>query len=130
MKPFNLEEALKGSPIVYKSDLTVVGHIIGHSKTFESHMVVEWDNNSLICLSIESLKRDFHMYEEPRPTVTLTLPAPLKEPQDEMWVISENEVCRSYYGANVDKSIFNTVIFFASEEDAQVWLEAMKNSRR
>lgn len=79
------------------------------------------------------------MWKEPEPkskTVTLTLPCPLKELKDEMWFIgSDGVVFKSDFQkdnqtrtCNMDK--FNAGFYFGSEEDAQAWLDAMRNNRR
>lgn len=70
------------------------------------------------------------MWEEPRPTVTLTLPCPLKEPRDEMWFISSRFTIIKSAGDGGSKEFLEEGRYFASEYDAQEWLNAMLNSRR
>lgn len=130
MKPFNLEEALKGKPITYKDSTNSFGHIIGYSETIEGHLVVEWDSDNLVHVGIENLERDFRMYEESRPTVSLTLPCPLKEPQEVMWFITPRfTILRSVLPSG-SKAFLEDGRYFASEADAQAWLDALRNNRK
>lgn len=74
------------------------------------------------------------MWEEPRPRVSLTLPRPLKEPQEGMYLITSNfEIYESDFkegrgGYNI--SALAEGRYFATKEDAQEWLDAMRNARR
>lgn len=147
MKPFDLEKALAGEPVVTRKgekafilsnlnnledkgfipDYPLVGIIQNRCDLFW------WTLDGRISLkNNEALGDIVGMWEEPRPTVTLTLPCPLKEPQENMWFIDNDFI--------IVKSMFSNAPFakrflsqgrcFASEEDAQAWLDAMRDSRR
>lgn len=75
--------------------------------------------------------------EEPASnTVTLTLPCPLKEPRDNMWFIGGGcKAMKSSYDVNDPSSRYSQEMleggrYFATQEDAQAWLDALKDSRR
>ena len=79
------------------------------------------------------------MWKEPEPvsnTVTLTLPCPLKEPKEGMWFLTIfNCIGKSYFNSNNLNEKYNEWMleeghYFDSKEDAQAWLDAMKNNRR
>lgn len=154
MKPFNLEEALSGKPVQLrggnkvliiedlstrpllhpKEEFCLIGFII--NKTGYLDMPAQYWRKSGRFLENQDSPWDIvGMYEEPRPTVTLTLPCPLKEPQEEMWFISEEfNVYKSSYSerciTNLSNDWFSQGRYFASEEDAQAWIDAFKNNRR
>lgn len=74
------------------------------------------------------------MWKEPKTqkeTITPTLPCPLKEPKDDMWLIFLcNSVRKSNYGKDIPLNEFENGVYFNSEADAQAWVDAMKNNRR
>lgn len=77
------------------------------------------------------------MYDEgqTRPRVQLDLPCPLKEPQEGMWFITESgEAVKSNYRYDYTDALnlegFASGLYFATKEDAQEWLDAMRNARR
>lgn len=67
-------------------------------------------------------------------TVTLTLPCPLKEPRDNMWFVGGgSKVMKSSYDASDPRysvEMLKDGRYFATQEEAQAWLDALKNSRR
>ena len=76
------------------------------------------------------------MWEEPRPRVQLDLPCPLKEPQIDMWYISTNnrDVYKSGYckgqNSSFNENELNAGRYFATREDAEEWVNAMRGARR
>lgn len=154
MKPFNLEEALSGKPVQLrggnkvliiedlstrtllhpKKEFCLIGFII--NKTGYLDMPAQyWRKNGRFLENQDSPWDIVGMYEEPRPTVTLTLPCPLKEPQEKMWLISEEfNVYESSYSerciTNLSNDWFSQGRYFASKEDAQAWVNALKNNRK
>lgn len=78
------------------------------------------------------------MYKEPRPTVTLTLPCPLKSVTvgQRVFYLDLNKQCERICAFLFQKDStyhFNLLKnggIFSTEEDAQAWLDAMKNARR
>ncbi|WP_228403196.1 pyruvate kinase [Pasteurella canis] len=155
MKAFDLEKALAGEPVrlrdgskafvmfrkpeklVFTHDTELVGYVISGI-----HAVTQsWSINGLHQENEESDADIVGMWEEPRPTVTLTLPCPLKDVAigDEIYILSGY----SYQNNGVPEVLvrkhnnstefFNAINFglaFKTKEDAEAWLEALKNSRR
>ena len=81
------------------------------------------------------------MWKDPEPvskTVTLTLPCPLKEPREGMafFIARSGQLSidiSQYEEKNPDsysKIILEEGGYFATKEDVQAWLDAMKNNRR
>ncbi|MHB9991730.1 pyruvate kinase [Pasteurella multocida] len=156
MKPFDLEKALAGEPVVLrngskafiaksiptehvKKEGELIGYLVEDSKF---HSCATWTKDGKYNPYFSSHIYDIiGMYEEPRPTVTLTLPCPIQEPQEGMWFIddinSENPIGKSEYTRNnhmhwmkLNHRNLYLGVYFASKEDAQAWLDAMKNARR
>lgn len=147
MKSFNLEKALAGEPVVTRKGEKAF--ILSNLNNLEDkgfnpyYPLVGIIKNRLdvFCWTLEgriSLQNDealgdiVGMWEEPRPRVQLDLPCPLKEPQNNMWFIDTNLGVRK---SILDKSEhcrerFDNGLYFASEEDAQAWLDAMRKNRR
>lgn len=141
---FSLEKALAGEPVVtrkgekafilsnlnnledkgFNPDYPLVGIIQNRSDIFC------WTLEGRISLQNDEALGDIvGMWEEPRPRVQLDLPCPLKK-----WR-------RNCYTITNDLSVEKTVhterpfdedlhFYFATEKDAQEWIDAMKNSRR
>lgn len=158
MKPFNVEEALSGKPVQLrngnkvliiedlstrpllhpKEEFCLIGFII--NKTGYLDMPAEyWRKNGRFLENQDSPWDIVGMYEEPRPTVTLTLPCPLNVPQNNMWFIDTDfKVVESMYTSDLGMNSiskeyryrFDAGLYFASEEDAQAWVDAFKNNRK
>lgn len=136
MKPFNLEKALAGEPISFKGFKSYL-----HCSKKEEHFyIVESAVSNTVWspVNIEELV-ECTMWEEPRPTVTLTLPCPLEKPRNEMWFIDidlsvrphsrePDEVLGALHPAI--RKRFDQGLYFASKEDAQAWVDALKNNRK
>ena len=123
---------------------------------YKSHkngdLITEYENTHSHLENIEPLKylrndldlsKCFGMWKEPEPesksnTVTLTLPCPLKEPREEMafFIACSGQLSidiSQYEEKNPDsysKIILEEGGYFATKEDAQAWLDAMRNNRR
>lgn len=136
MKPFDLDKALAGEPVVLRNglkayikhnledyqeldfDFPLRGYLISEGYAFER----SWTIDGLSFLA-ESEYDVIGMWEEPRPAVTRPLPATLKEPQEEMWIITSSfEVRKSNYKP---EEIFKSGRYFATREDAQACLDAI-----
>lgn len=149
MKPFDLEKALAGEPVKTRDgNKSYVVAMVDMPQGLPNYRLVGYGFNGIHKefmhwrITGEALVDDISsddivgMWEEPRPTVTLTLPCPLEEQQREMWFINGNlEVKKSKYNGDfsmdiVDLHVFNKGLYFASEEDAQAWVDAFKNNRR
>lgn len=134
MKPFDLEKALAGEPISFKGFKSYL-----HCSKKEKHIyIVESDITGTIWspVTINELT-ECTMWEEQRPTINVTLPCPLKEPQPNMWYITSIfTVTQSTYSENSDKEktvsnwILEKGLYFATKEDAQIWLDTLKNNRK
>jgi len=135
-EPFDLERALAGSSVMLRngSKANILKQIkdtlIGY---FDECSPFSWDINGDASLAAESNHDIIGMWKEPEPelnTVTFTLPRALKEPKDEMWFIYGAEVRKSIYNASsLTRKGFEQVTYFASKEDAEAWLNVLKNSR-
>ncbi|MFC1186450.1 pyruvate kinase [Pasteurella multocida] len=149
MKAFDLEKALAGEPVVlrngYKAFIAksiptehvkkegeLIGYLVEDSKF---HSCATWTKDGKYNPCFSSHIYDIiGMYEEPRPTVTLTLPAPIKTAHhnQEVFKRGNSTIIRFYFDANRDKhrKMLESGSLFYSEEDAQAWLDAMRDSRR
>lgn len=149
MKPFDLEKALAGEPVKlrdgskawvkyvmpddYKGEFPLRG--ICCSVTSDTNYIdAIWTKcGNRFYSGCEGDLDIISMWEEPRPRVTLTLPAPSKEPQEDMWYVHNSMTVKSDFTLSdfmVDPRRFEIGIYFATREDAQEWLDAMRNARR
>ncbi|HDR1345426.1 TPA: pyruvate kinase [Pasteurella multocida] len=163
MKKFDLEKALAGKPVVLRDGSKAFvkfevpkelrennfADIVGFRIRGNEFIVKEWDVDGVTRSSC-GYEDIVGMWEEPRPTVTLTLPAPITYPEENKrcYTIVINDV-DAYDGDGSFVSISDWVaekengdydyqtkqrimegLLFATEEDAQAWLDAMKNARR
>ncbi|HGO5853582.1 TPA: pyruvate kinase [Mannheimia haemolytica] len=148
-KPFDLEKVLAGEPVKLRNGTKAIvySNVSNLCKTglplkglAYSNRDQKYTDSSYYSWTLEgkffSGDRGEHendivgMWEEPRPTVTLTLPCPLKEPRDEMWFISSRFTIIKSAGDGGSKKFLEEGRYFASEYDAQEWLNAMRNSSR
>ncbi|HHT7889605.1 pyruvate kinase [Pasteurella multocida] len=154
MKPFNLEKALAGEPVVLRDGSKAFvkfevpkelrennfADIVGFRIRGNEFIVKEWDIDG-VARSSCGYEDIVGMYEEPRPTVTLTLPCPLKDVAvgDDIYILSgyryENNgvpeiLVRKHNNSTEIWSAINFGLAFKTKEDAQAWLDAMKNARR
>lgn len=138
-KPFDLEKALAGEPILLlNSNYPPLKAYLSRSKLRDDGIIVEFeDENRTVRRHSEKWIKDFGtnivMWEEPRPRVQLDLPCPLKAPQEGMWYIIDNEIYKSSFKESNNK--FDVVKleagrYFATESDALEWLDAGRNARR
>ncbi|MFC1135626.1 pyruvate kinase [Pasteurella multocida] len=150
MKKFDLEKALAGEPVmlrngskafivkhipedhIKKEECELIGYLVEGSKF---HNCVTWTKDGKYNPCFSSHIYDIiGMYEEPRPTVTLTLPSPIKTAHhnQEVFKRGNSTIIRFYFDANRDKhrKMLESGSLFYSEGDAQAWLDAMKNARR
>ena len=93
---------------------------------------LHWDKNGLSLKDDISCNDIVGMWKDPEPkTITLTLPCPLKELIDKAWFINDHfrieYVNRSENPHNVHQQALNGGRYFNSKEDAQAWLDAMRN---
>lgn len=143
MKPFNLNAALNKEPFTQiksiNSDQPLKCYIIGKSliNTSDQYYIIQREDSTLTEVSLFTLETYYKMYEEPRPTINVTLPCPLKEPQPDMWFITSSfTVTQSTYSSDttkektVSEEMLKQGLYFATREDAQAWLNTLKNSRR
>ncbi|MDY0438394.1 pyruvate kinase [Pasteurella multocida] len=151
MKAFDLEKALAGEPVVLRDGSKAFvkfevpkelrennfADIVGFRIRGNEFIVEEWDIDGVARSSCGH--RDIvGMYEEPRPTVTLTLPCPLKSVTvgQRVFYLDLNKQCERICAFLFQKDStyhFNLLKnggIFSTEEDAQAWFDAMKNARR
>ncbi|HII3779277.1 TPA: pyruvate kinase [Pasteurella multocida] len=149
MKKFDLEKALAGEPVVlqngYKAFIKfevpseyqthrhseIMGFFIDNNNCAKR---ISWNREGKYNSTLNDGFNIVGMYEEPRPTVTLTLPAPIKTAHhnQEVFKRGNSTIIRFYFDANRDKhrKMLESGSLFYSEEDAQAWLDALKNARR
>lgn len=148
MKSFDLEKALTGEPVKTRDGnkayvIAIVDapeelsnyHLIGYGFNGIHKEFMHWGKTGKALLDDISCDDIVGMWEEPRPTVTLTLPCPLKEPREDMYRLSDDIIIKSSYKiekpeGTYSKRAMNNGLYFATESDAQAWLDALKNSRR
>ncbi|HDR1160547.1 TPA: pyruvate kinase [Pasteurella multocida] len=151
MKEFDLEKALAGEPVVLRNgDKAFVKFVLENPVREECAMIgyviddrgrdslIGWYKNGLYASCGGDGLDIVGMYEEPRPTVTLTLPCPLKSVTvgQRVFYLDLNKQCERICAFLFQKDStyhFNLLKnggIFSTEEDAQAWLDAMKNARR
>lgn len=105
----------------------------------------EWTKEGNYLLTSESSSDIVGMWDEHQPKVTVTFPAPLKEAKEgqTIWYYGFNPTeyllnpnCNHIYSMTFKAKIyFHTYLLetgqlFATKEDAETFLEAMKEARR
>ncbi len=149
MKPFDLEKALTGEPILTRDhqkgyvkftieENSKIKKLVGIVHNGCLTEVEEWLPSGNV-LSDDITPNDIiGIWEEPRPTVTLTLPCPLKSVTvgQRVFYLDLNKQCERICAFLFQKDStyhFNLLKnggIFSTEEDAQAWFDAMKNARR
>ncbi|MGX4781717.1 pyruvate kinase [Pasteurella multocida] len=152
MKEFDLEKALAGEPVVlrggckayvkfklpepYTTKMPLVGY---YENTLGRSVDMLWFENGHASDEEDTHILDIYgMWEEPRPTVTLTLPCPLKAVTVGQRVFyldlnkQHKQVCSFLFqkDSTYHFNLLKNGGIFSTEEDAQAWLDAMKNARR
>lgn len=154
MKPFNKAEALKGAPVVLRNGKKAVvgfeiaaeqlinssdikdelhGYIVGPLNIAEH--TFSWKEDGRVWSNTENEFDIVGMLEEPRPQATITFPAPLSKPVnngEEYFSIAANfnEVLNFEFNDDTfDKYTLKNGFMFATREDAQAFLDAMKAAR-
>ena len=154
MKPFNKAEALKGAPVVLRNGKKAVvgfeiaaeqlinssdikdelhGYIVGPLNIAEH--TFSWKEDGRVWSNTENEFDIVGMWEESRPQATITFPAPLAEPVnygEEYFSINDNfnEVLNfEFDGDTFDRNALKNGFMFATREDAQAFLDAMKAAR-
>lgn len=135
MKPFNLEAALlQGEPFYASGQKCYIAREVTEfldDKSIRKFVVIFPDDHTRVEIWYEDdFVDDIEMWEEPTPTVTLTLPKPFKPKQDEiyysisdLYIKPEKNVARCLDAASI--KIGNC---FRKEEDAQAWIDAMRDA--
>ena len=156
-EPFDLDRALAGEPVMTRDGSK--GYVFTNLNNIASKEDINCDNylplrgviiyeNNGKKLSLEtwelngktsSNSEEDHydiigMWRAPEPvsnTVTLTLPCPLKEPIGHKWYVnSELDTPKCTNTDAYTKTFISKGCYFATKEDAQAWLDAMRNNRR
>ena len=135
MKPFNLEAALlQGEPFYASGQKCYIAREVTEfldDKSIRKFVVIFPDDHTRVEIWYEDdFVDDIEMWEDPTPTVTLTLPKPFKPKQDEiyysisdLYIKPEKNVARCLDAASI--KIGNC---FRKEEDAQAWIDAMRDA--
>ena len=149
IEPFDLERALAGEPVMtregdkayikyclpekYKNNFPIGGYII-NSKDITSTHHYRWSlEGKAVEIECKHPQDIIGMWKDPElvsNTVTLTLPCPLKIPQDKMWILVAEGYTQSSYGKNISSEVFHKRPYFSSEADAKAWFDAMQTNRR
>lgn len=139
MKLFDLEKALGGDPFFnHRGEKSYLLKDLSGIYSDEKQPFIgytEKDNGEITVFQCTlNYFVECNMWVEPRPTVTLTLPCPLKEPREGMYRLSEELVLKSSYkidrpNGSYSKTAMDNGFYFATEEDAQAWANALKNNR-
>lgn len=151
MNPFDLEKALAGEPVLLlNSNYPPLKAYLSRSKLRDDGIIVEFeDENRTVRRHSEKWIKDFGtnivMWQEPRPRVQLGLPCPLKEVKNGTTVyyisINTDPLGVAYSEIVVDQTVFDEEnhyhktyldggFYFTTKEEAQEWLDAMRNARR
>lgn len=150
MKPFNLEAALQGEPVQlrsgckaiilyrvpdvyrYNDGTTILFPLKGIYFTPDggvSNSDSSWRDDGAYSDNCESERDILGMWEEPTPTATFTLPKPFCPKKGEEYYFIKMNGFGSLY---VDKKVRESVVFeynaFKKEEDAQAWIDAMRDA--
>ena len=158
MKPFDLEAALQGEPVKlrngskaficyklsrdfkYWDGSPINFNICGYILNFNGDIVMlntAWQEDGKWIMGETKSDRDIiGMYEEPTPTVTLTLPKPFKPNDSEpFWFINvrmSGQLKAEYVSSEAVTSFRHWCITqgncFRTEEDAQAWIDAMRDA--
>ncbi|VTU08621.1 Uncharacterised protein [Actinobacillus porcinus] len=148
-KPFNLEKALAGEPVMlrngskacvlsklpknldfnYIPDLPLIGLEKGSLK------FIYWTEDGRTSTINDETPIDIiGMWKKPEPVsnmITVTLPCPIKEPTGQKWSIdSQLDTPQSTLTDIYDETFISKGCYFNTKEDAQAWLDAMRNNRR
>lgn len=152
MKPFNKAEALKGAPVVLRNGRKAVvgfeiaadqlinsdirdalhGYIVGPLNIAEN--TYSWKEDGRVWSNTENELDIVGMWEEPRPQATISFPSPLAKPVnngEEYFSISADfEVITFEFNFDMfDMTALESGFMFATREDAQAFLDAMKAAR-
>lgn len=132
-EPFNLERALNGESIVHKENGRITR--VHRESFFNSGFFVTECYGEIKLYTEGDLNKYFYMYQEPkRPTVTLTLPCPLKELNINQTFFRSTPVGiitgELYSGELHQKLALANGGCFATREEAEAWRDAMKNNSK
>lgn len=152
MKPFNKAEALKGAPVVLRDGRKAVvgfeipadqlinsnindalhGYIVGPLNIAED--TTSWKEDGRIWSNAENELDIVGMWEEPRQKVTITIPKPLFMPPEGartyFKINSEMTIVEIVWTGNKnDKATLENGMAFATREDAERFLKAMRQAR-
>lgn len=153
MKAFNKAEALKGAPVVLRNGAKAFvkfeidadqlinssnirdalhGYIVGPLNIAED--IFSWKEDGRVWTKSENGLDIVGMWEEPRKQATISFPSPLAKPVnngEEYFSISADfEVITFEFNFDMfDMTALESGFMFATREDAQAFLDAMKASR-
>nr|DAM73386.1 MAG TPA: hypothetical protein [Caudoviricetes sp.] len=152
MKAFNKAEALNGAPVVLRNGRKAVvgfeiaadqlinsdirdalhGYIVGPLNIAEN--TYSWKEDGRVWSNTENELDIVGMWEEPRKQATINFPSPLAKPVnngEEYFSISADfEVITFEFNFDMfDMTALESGFMFATREDAQAFLDAMKAAR-
>lgn len=140
MKPFDLEAALQGEPFYASGQKCYIVREVTEfldDKSIRKFIVIF--PNNYACIEIwheDDFVDDIEMWEEPTPTVTLTLPKPFKPKLKEQYftIVAKDKYSPLFveetanFGTPIDSDSIKNGNCFRKEKDAQAWIDAMKDA--
>lgn len=154
MEAFNLEEALKGAPVVLRNGKkAIVGYKIPHEYLNGSETIeplqgytldllntmdeqISWQENGKYWSDCDHDLDIIGMWEETRQIVTIHVPAPLlsaPKPQEKYYAVYCNNGGgvseRTWWNSDADIMTLQNGLAFASYEDAKAAVTAFSNAR-
>ena len=146
---FDLEMALAGEPVITRDNCKAYVQamieqpeelmyytLIGYGFNGIHKEFLHWDKNGLSLKDDISCNDIVGMWKDPElvaNTITVTLHRPLSKPKEGMWFIQDSGVRKSSYtnnSASYSQEMLRDGFYFATKEDAQAWLDALKNNRQ
>lgn len=141
MKPFNLDAALlQGEPFYASGQKCYIAREVTEfldDKSIRKFVVIFPDDHTRVEIWHEDdLVDDIEMWEEPTPTVTLTLPKPFKPKEGDIYFYIHSHETNAYLevhdsvwdNSRYDQLLYSSGNAFRKEEDAQAWIDAMKDA--
>lgn len=148
-EPFNLNKALAGEPVMvrsgnkayikyqlpeeYNGGFPLGGYIIdlkNELATCHYSWSLTGKAVEIECNHPQDIIGMWKEHQLESKTVTVTLPCPLTEPQDEMWFIRLDGYVKSSYDKTMPTHFFKNRLYFGSEEEAKTWYNTIQNSRK
>lgn len=130
--PFDLKKALAGE-LVFNQQRECKLWVIGESKFDKNSYIIEYENGEVEAEKLDALMQHCQMWQAP-PRIQLDLPRPLKTAKAGERVYKKGSRCIIGFFFNPNnqkhKDFLAKGALFATEQEAQEWLDAMTNARQ